>query len=354
MPDGTPENLPGEMLHLDPENFRLPADLEVDDPDELLRHFYKNYELEEIAWSIAEEGYWPEEPLLTVTSPADESHRIVVEGNRRLATLKLLTSAEARSTVGSSDIWEELAAFAADHSLTKIPSRHYAGRTELLRFLGFRHVSGLLKWDADAKARFVHELVQEHDFSFKDAGRAIGSRADAVGRNFVAWASLEQARTSGVDVGAAVDRFGVFYRALQNPKIRDFVGLGTKWLEPKEDMAEPLDEGGAERLEEFIGFVFGPERVVRESRRLDQLGEVLADEGALAVLRTERDLDLAVEEMPGDFDSMYAALRRAYRSARLALGEAHNFAGDERLIAEAARLRNMAEELNAVLGKEGD
>jgi hypothetical protein len=105
-----PRRLPGGwrrrlgFFDLDPENFRLPKDVEVDDPDELLRYFHKNHELEEIAWSIAEEVYWPEEPVLTITSPADESHRIVVEGNRRLAALKLLAGAEARSAVVADEL----------------------------------------------------------------------------------------------------------------------------------------------------------------------------------------------------------------------------------------------------------
>jgi hypothetical protein len=65
-----------------------------------LRFFEQEYDLEELGWSMAEKGYFNEEPLLTITDPADESRRIVIEGNRRLATL----SADVWKFVGGQEL----------------------------------------------------------------------------------------------------------------------------------------------------------------------------------------------------------------------------------------------------------
>lgn len=349
MPSAVNETVAIANLDLDPTNFRLPEEVEGDSQLSLLRYFYATYNLEELAWSIADEGFWEEEPLLTVRATEDGPRRVVVEGNRRLATLILLTDGEKRSELEVQALWTELAELASDHDLTSVPTRLYSSRDELLHYLGFRHVSGLLKWDADAKARFIYELVRDRGMTFQDAARAIGSRRDAVGRNYIAWCILEQGRNEGVDIRPASDHFGVFYRSLQSPGIRSFLELGDLWLHPDETVTAPLGESGAERLTEFIGFALGPDRVIPESRRLDDLGTVLQDKGALATLRSERDLELALEEISPSWDMLFAMIRRSYRSARVALAEAPAFRGDERLLTEIERLHSLVEQLRAAL-----
>jgi hypothetical protein len=330
-------------LDLDAENARLPEDLTDSTQAGLIRYFEEAYELEELAWSMAEHGYFREEPLLTLASPDDPARRIVVEGNRRLATLKLLTDAAARHAVGKPS-WDEMAELAAEQPLEEVPTRKYPSRESLLDYLGFRHVSGLLQWTADAKARFVHRLVREHNYSFDRAGKVIGSRSDAIRRQFIAWRALEQARAADVDVAPAVQHFGVYYRALQNPSIRAFLKL-TGWTDGSEQLLEPLGDGGTDRLAEFLDLVFGKNRVLRESRELDDLGKALANPPALALLRDTRDLGTALQEIPADKDQVYAAIRLSYRQAARANAEAFQFKGDPDLMAEAAKLRDMVAQL---------
>jgi len=329
-------------LLLDPENPRLPADLRERDQIELLRYFVVHYDLEELGWSMAEKGYFAEEPLLT-TSAADADYRVVVEGNRRLATLKLLTDGDLRKAIGR-PLWNELAQFAEEHVLAEVPTRLYARRQDLLEYLGFRHVSGLMQWTADAKARYVRALVVDYGYSFQRAGRVIGSRQDAIRRQFIAWQALEQAREAGVDVTPAVEHFGVFYRALQNPRIREFLRL-TGWVDGTEQTLEPLGEDGTGQLHEFLGFIFGPKRVIRESRQLDDMGRVLADKAAVSILRVERDLGFALQELPADRDTLLAAVRLAYRHAAAANAEAFQFAGDDELLEQVGRLQSLVERL---------
>ncbi len=336
-----------DRLMFDPTNLRLPRDAQIESQDDLLTFIARSYELEEIAWSMAEHGYFEEEPLLTVAAEGDT--RLVIEGNRRLATLRLLTDENARRLTESAALWDELAEFAADQDLDPVPTHRYPDRAALLSYLGFRHVSGLMEWSADAKARFIYSLITDHNLDFRKAATTIGSRSDAIRRNFIAWASIEQASAEGRNVQAAERRFGVFYRSLQNPGTRRFLTIQNgrdPWVDGTEADTEPLQPGtGPDRLVELSDFLFGPDRVLRDSRQIDDLAKVLDDTGALAVLREERRLEVALEELPASRDSFYAALRRAYRSAAAANAEAFHFAGDEELMSEAQRLSEISTRL---------
>jgi hypothetical protein len=335
-------------LELDPGNPRLPEELRTAGQAELLRFFEAEYDLEELGWSMTEKGYFDVEPLLGIEKPGQPNVRVIIEGNRRLATLKLLTSAEARAQVRRERFWGELSELSADKVLDPVPVRTYERREDLLEYLGFRHVSGLLQWTSEAKARFVYSLVRIHNYRFEDAARVIGSHRDAIRRQFIAWGAIEQARGAHVDTAAAIDHFGVFYRALQNPKIRSFLHL-TGWLDGTEATLEPLVEDGVTRLVEVLEFIFGPRRVLKDSRDLDDLGRVLDDAGGVSILRETRDLKAALDELPADRDAVFAAIRLSYRHAARATSESWQFRGDRDLLDEARRLRGMVEELQRSL-----
>src|SRR5581483_4346641 len=162
-------------LLLDPDNPRLPASLDTSDQGALLRFFDENYNLDEIAVSMAEAGYFAEEPMLTVPS-SDAGRYVVVEGNRRLATLKLLLDEGARSAVDRREYWEEAAQAASPRSdqLDPVPTFEYQTREELVAYLGFRHVTGVVPWTAEAKARYVTALIHGGR-SFSETAKAIGS-----------------------------------------------------------------------------------------------------------------------------------------------------------------------------------
>lgn len=344
-----------DRLLLDPLNHRLPSELRGANQQELLGYFIEAYNLEEIATSIADNGFFDEEPLLTI-DPAEDAAReylpdgegllLVIEGNRRLATLLVLNGKAPELVRGG--LSQAIDAVRENEWLvTEAPVRQYTSRQDLRDYLGFRHVSGLMQWEAEAKARYVYDLVTTQNMTFAEVARTIGSRSDAIRRQYRAWSALQQARSSGtqVDVEPFIDRFGVFYRSLQNPGIRNFVHLDG-WLDQGPELTEPLREDGVERLGELGGFMFGPQRVLKESRQLDALGSVLASDTALAVLRAERDLELALQELPTERDQVFASLRVAYRQLVKAGGAAFQFAGDSELLREVVRLEQMVSRLS--------
>lgn len=98
-----------DELILDPLNPRLGRhNVSTDLSQDRILAIIRNWALEELAVSFAESGFWPQEALVVVRDDDIDTTRFtVVEGNRRLAALKLLQQAAAGQPVTRR--WGELA-----------------------------------------------------------------------------------------------------------------------------------------------------------------------------------------------------------------------------------------------------
>src|SRR5690349_18855320 len=133
--DVVPESrdVPVDSLDLDPENPRLVVDGQ---PTQLrlLRQLYEEEALDELVYSFLENGYFAEEPMVVVR---DGRRFTVAEGNRRLATLKLLLDASLRRRLKVAG-WPEPTP-AQVRRLRRVPCVVYPTRRAVLPYLGFRH-----------------------------------------------------------------------------------------------------------------------------------------------------------------------------------------------------------------------
>ena len=95
-------------LLLDPQNPRLPVEVQEGSPDELLKYIASHYEPLEIGRSIARHGYFPSEPIIVVE---EDGEHVVVEGNRRIAALLLLADPDKAAEFELEDAieWASLA-----------------------------------------------------------------------------------------------------------------------------------------------------------------------------------------------------------------------------------------------------
>ena len=112
-------------LYLDAKNPRLgrqntSKDLSQDQILELM----KDWALEELALSFLESGFWPQEALIVVRENVGAGQRlVVVEGNRRLAALKLVVAARAGRP--ASRRWTELAESGTGEQLARLEQVPY-------------------------------------------------------------------------------------------------------------------------------------------------------------------------------------------------------------------------------------
>ena len=352
------DDVPLANLHLDPENPRLPRgeDWASKDEVDLLSEFYRRYNLVELAYSIADKGFSPRhaEALLVVHADDSDSHYTVVEGNRRLATLKLLTNLEYRRRVGATNAnWDELAERAAPRDLDPVPVVVYEDRSALDDYLGFRHITGPTPWRPEAKARFIAKLLASGE-SIGEVARRIGSNHRTVRRFAEAHAIYDQALECGLVMDQVEAAFGVFYNALDPPGVRSFLGLGRQSdIDQLPDA--PIPNDSIDQLNTLIGLLYGDEdgtleRVIKESRDLKKLGEVLANDRGRENLLEDRDLERAWRLTGGGRKDLLALLDIARSRLYEANGQANEFRDDREVREEVQRIFSLVTEMHDRFG----
>lgn len=320
-------------LRLDSENPRLPEEAQGKrlSQNQLLGMMVKYFSLKDLGRSFADYGYFPQEPMV-VLDGGDGTYT-VVEGNRRLAALTLLTDDAARKKFGD-DEWDTLASQCKKRDLGTVPCFVSESRSGLTSLLGFRHVSGILPWESIEKARFVHQLIDRDRLDFAEAARAIGSKSNAVQRLYLAYRIVVQARDKlDINPEGAVKLFGVFQRSLSTAGVREFIGL-TKQRTVLPLCRWPVPKAKADRLKELFSYMFGDEHtpaVMTDSRLLDKLGAILRSRPALENLRANRNLDMAYELSEGEEKRLIGCLQRASYQLDEALRDAHRHRGSPRV-----------------------
>ena len=177
-----------ESLTFDKENPRLPTTIRGDD-NEILEYLATRTGIERLLLSIGENGFFLGEAIIVIRHEESDKY-IVIEGNRRLAALKLLKNPSLVDRVSIRTAVEE-----AKHRPSEVPAYIANSREETLQYLGFRHVSGVQRWDPLAKARYLKILFDrchgEPEQRYRSVAREIGSKANAVRRHLDALATYE-------------------------------------------------------------------------------------------------------------------------------------------------------------------
>ena len=295
---GRTQLIPVDYLLLDDTNPRLPERLRERSQSELLRFFYDEGVLEELAQSFVDNGFFQHEPLIVVPTEQDERY-VVVEGNRRLAALKVLhqvpladelhfVSVDARS--------EEL------QILREIPCFIIRDRNAVHAYIGFRHIGALKTWPPEAKARYLLAEARRLEADtgrdpFRDLGRRVGSNAQGVRNPYIAIRILLHAREEfGLEVTYVQDRrFGVWLRCMNSADIRTYIGFGsaTTYDEIEEALGRVKEKKLKEVLNDLRGDGTTRRAVLGDSRDVTVYGRALMDSRAHETLRQTNDLALA-------------------------------------------------------------
>lgn len=296
-----PDWIAVSRLLLDAMNYRFPEEMHEANQSELLQILERDFELRTIAESLTDNGYFVEEPLIAIPGPSDQL--IVVEGNRRLAALKLIVQPELRNLSPNPEYWEILAG-GLKHDISEVPVILYENREELTTHIGFRHIAGILKWNPLSKARFINSIIERKgkESDFAKVAREISSTKPVTRDNYISYRIFLQARDDfEIDTSKLEKTFSIFFRALSDPRLTDFIGL-NKDKTPIE-LKEPISKKKADALEELIGFIHGTdqiEAVITDSRQLSKLGEILDNKDAYNHLKRLRNFDQAYQLSGGE------------------------------------------------------
>ena len=314
-----------DRLEFDSRNPRLPKRVQGAGQDEILSYLALRTNIAGLMVSIGENDFFQGESI--VVMPGGVKGYIVLEGNRRLTALKLLNCPDLIPATATSlrEIVDT-----AKHRPDHLPAYVVQKREDALRYLGFRHISGVQRWGALAKARYLDMMFVsregEPNERYAEIAGEIGSRADSVRRNLDALAAYNLVETKKFfhipDLGEETFQFGVFYTAVANANIAEFVGarengVPTHPIVRSECLKTPA-------LKELTNWMFYKDPADKnktklgESRNIHQLAAVVASPRALEKLRGGSSLQVAYLDTPdttAEFVKLINGSMRLVRSA---------------------------------------
>ena len=305
-----------ENLLLDYENPRLASAGAEVTQEALLKELYRRYDLDDLIVSLARNGYFSEEPLIAVQHKGETTELFtVVEGNRRLAALKILLSEDARKTAGAKNIPEPLPEMVG--RLNPVPVKVYPSRAEIVPYLGVRHIVGVKPWDSLAKAKYIERLVSA-SYSIGQVKEMVGiRRGDVVQRWLLTLYLLNQANSIADEPWHAAEEdfnFSFLYTSVGYQSIREYLEMDAGILTAPHP--DPVPEKARKKLLDHMWDLYGapdrPElRKVRESREIRQLAAVYETPEALDALRAGAPLSEAYRRSIGEAAELVELLRNA-------------------------------------------
>ena len=347
-------DVPVSDLRFDTHNPRLPAYVARTDAD-ILRWMLEDARLLDLMGSIGAQGYFPGEPLLvTPEIEGGEANPpfVVVEGNRRLAAVRLLLHPEEAAVRGQS-----VAAVSADAAFRPeaLPCLVYETRDSILDYLGYRHVTGIQQWSPLAKAQYVAQLLarftrDDEPEDLRAVAKRIGSRADYVRRLLTSLRVYQQILDKAFFGLRGVEEqsidFSVLTTALSYAQIAEWLGL----RETPDGVAGAAAEAN---LRDLVDWLFrertSGQTLLGESRNLRLLAAVVDHPEAVAALRAGESLvDAAqlTEEVTEQFSAALRQARERLQRARLLADRVDPLTEQHRAL--IAELRLAAEDLSSI------
>lgn len=326
--------IPTKQLQFDPENPRFYRLNDHQSVEAVIEEMLDDEGAQDLMRSIGQKGYFEGEPLLVVEiasaaqSAQDTGDRdskrnyIVVEGNRRLAAVKLLNQEldpPPRRKNSIKEIREEV----VEPPPTELPCLIYTSRRDVLRYLGYRHITGIKEWDSLSKAKYLSELREEfykdepQALQLKSLAKDIGSRSDYVGQLLTAlnlYNLAEEVDFFGLPVEAKDVEFSYITTALNYKNIPHWLGLLGRIDIDMPDLNQ-------DNLKKMFGWMFAKDQqgrtILGESRNLDQLAAVVASPAARVHLEETGKLDEAYLYTDGPESALDEALQQASQKVRV-------------------------------------
>lgn len=319
-PTGKPARLFVSQLLLDAHNPRLAAEESTRSQEELVRFLWNEMAVDEIAFSIAKNSFFEEERLFVIPQRASEPDSdtkkyVVVEGNRRLAAVKILLDDALRQDIGATEL--PTLSQTDREKLEKLPVSVYTSREELWQYFGFRHINGPKAWDPYSKAVYIAEVHEKYKKPLAEIAESIGDRHSTVQRLYRGLKLLEQAESQGVwdreDRATQRLSFSHLYTAAAQPEFQKFLGIFDRdSLKP-----HPVPSKHRSQLQELMVWLYGSKSkskaplVVSQNPDLNRLRAVIAHRKGLDAIRAGYPLERAFTISIGDQLRFREALTRA-------------------------------------------
>jgi hypothetical protein len=294
-----PRRVPTAELYLDAKNPRLLS--HEGTQRELLEILWRDFVVEEVALSIAKNGFWEYEPLIV----GNENDRLVViEGNRRLAAVRLLLDEAERKRVGATSLPSISGERRAE--LQSLPVIEEL-REDVWQYVGYKHVNGPQAWQSYSKAQYIGWVHNDLGVPLDQIAETIGDKHATVQRLYRALMVLEQAERNGLwdredRIGKHFSFSHLFTGVNSYAGIQNYIGIERT----PTDTVDPIDTQFYPQLQQLLIWFYGSKSrdelpVIRtQNPDLRSLDRVLSNANSTAALQRGMPLAVAVDVAKGD------------------------------------------------------
>ena len=312
---------------------------------EIVKLLWDTMDVRELVLSIEASGFFSHEPIIIAH---EDGKNVVIEGNRRLAAVKLLLQPELATeirvdvpTIPKKDKDE----------LRNLPYILDTRRTAW-RYLGFKHINGPAKWSSYGKSQYIANVHRNYTVPLENIARQIGDTHKTVQRLFRGLMVIEQAER--IKAFSPEDRynrhfsFSHLYTGIGYEGISSFIGLSSE----SDESEEPVPEEKKAELKDLCLWLYGSrkedKRPVIQSQNPDlrRLDAVVANRESVAALRAGTELVLAFERSrPSSTvfeDSLHAAKRELEKARGLV---STGYDGSDQLLTVADDVAQLASDL---------
>ncbi|WP_434107944.1 ParB/Srx family N-terminal domain-containing protein [Paraburkholderia caffeinilytica] len=315
--------------------------------------------LDELITSICTNKYLDLEPLIVIGEPSGPFR--VLEGNRRLASIKLILDPELAKRCRISmpkPIPKKILDSIATVTVWRVKTE-----SDAQAFIGFKHINGPHRWDAYAKARFVADWYKKemgNGLSIDAIARQLGDDNDTIRAYIGGILVLEQAEKARLfEISNRYNKgkfaFSHLYTALGRTEYQDFLGLESGWNRSPD--IDPVPRKNAEKLGEVLRYIYGSKQdeiaplVKSQNPDLKQVGEVIAHPVALERIRAGATLALAYNDVRSPYEVFSEALGQAHLKLTQAVDTLPKYTGDASLLPIADEIVELADTLITIMKK---
>lgn len=342
---------PTSLLRFDITNPRLLTgdDYSTAGDEDIISALNEIAPLEEVITSICTNSYLDFEPLIVI-GPDGGPYR-VLEGNRRLASIKLICDPELAKKCR---IPIPLVTNTVKKSVQAVTIWRVEDEQDAQAFIGFKHINGPSRWDAYAKARFVSDWYKRDrlkGLTIDQIARQLGDDNDTIRAYISSIYVLEQAEERNLfEIKNRFNRgkfaFSHLYTALGRLEFQEFLGLEKGWN--KEPVIKPVRRQNEDKLKEILLYLYGNKReeaqslIKSQNPDLKHIGEVVANPVALEKLRAGATLSVAYNDVRSPYDVFSEVLAQATLKMSATMDSLPKYNGEENLLVIAGEILEQA------------
>ncbi len=281
-----------DNIYFDPDNLRYDFDFNFTKVDSL-RIKNKSHQLQAqkklskdikgLIKSIVYNDFLYNERI--ITKKIDESSYVVVEGNRRIASLKYI-----EDNYDIEDLLPVTRSIIQD-GIDVLVVNEDAFDEDIL--MGMRHVTGIKPWGGFSKAKLIVKLKDNKNMDFEEISNRLGeSTIPDVKKRYNAYKLLENMLEEGYVGEDVTNYFTLFFEAIGKPAYRDFLGYND----------DKISFDNSDNLERFYNWITPQENeegikskpIISNPHDLRQVSLILKDDDALTILEDSGDVLAAI------------------------------------------------------------